>query len=111
MMSVSAEELPRVSLVTNLGTITLELYPKAAPVTVQNFIDLAEGKKEFQLGAGQAPQQRPFYDGLTFHRVIPNFMIQGGCPEGTGRSGPGFTFGDEINAAGIAAESNKSSDP
>ena len=88
-------------MVTNHGTVTFELYPAAAPVTVQNFIDLAEGRKEFLLGEGKPVEQRPFYDGLIFHRVIPNFMIQGGCPEGTGRSGPGFVFNDEINAKGL----------
>src|SRR5213595_125464 len=67
---------------TSLGTIEIELFPEDAPKTVANFETLA--------GKG-------FYDGLVFHRVIPDFMIQGGCPEGTGRGGPGYTFEDEIN--------------
>ena len=67
---------------TSEGAIALELFPDDAPRTVENFRRLA--------GEG-------FYDGLIFHRVIPDFMIQGGCPEGTGRGGPGYTFEDEIN--------------
>ena len=68
---------------TSEGTIELELFPDDAPKTVESFTTLA--------GKG-------FYDGLTFHRVIPDFMIQGGCPEGTGRGGPGYQFEDEFNA-------------
>ena len=67
---------------TNAGAITLELFDEDAPKTVENFRRLAADG---------------FYDGLTFHRVIRNFMIQGGDPEGTGRGGPGYTFEDEIN--------------
>ena len=67
---------------TNLGTIQLELFTDDAPETVGNFTKLA--------GEG-------FYDGLVFHRVIPDFMIQGGCPQGTGTGGPGYTFDDEPN--------------
>ena len=67
---------------TNAGSITLELFDEDAPKTVENFRKLA--------GDG-------FYDGLIFHRVIPDFMIQGGCPQGTGTGGPGYTFEDEFN--------------
>jgi cyclophilin family peptidyl-prolyl cis-trans isomerase len=67
---------------TNAGAVTVELFDDDAPKTVENFRKLA--------GDG-------FYDGLTFHRVITDFMIQGGCPEGTGTGGPGYTFEDEIN--------------
>ncbi len=67
---------------TNRGTIALELFDEDAPETVANFRKLAA---------------ESFYDGITFHRVIPDFMIQGGCPEGTGTGGPGYTFKDEIN--------------
>ena len=67
---------------TSEGTIELELFPDEAPKTVENFTKLA--------GDG-------FYDGLIFHRVIPDFMIQGGCPEGTGTGGPGYKFEDEFN--------------
>ena len=69
-------------LQTTAGPVTLELHDEAAPNTVANFRKLASDG---------------FYDGLTFHRVIPDFMIQGGCPEGTGTGGPGYTFEDEIN--------------
>ena len=72
---------------TNHGTITIELFHKQAPKTVQNFIDLAEGK---ETGS-------PYYDGLIFHRIIDDFMIQGGCPDGTGTGGPGYRFADEIH--------------
>jgi peptidyl-prolyl cis-trans isomerase B (cyclophilin B) len=69
-------------MVTNHGEIRLELFDDDAPKTVDNFRTLARDG---------------FYDGLIFHRVIPDFMIQGGCPEGTGTGGPGYTFEDEIN--------------
>ncbi len=69
-------------LQTTAGPVTVELHDEAAPKTVANFRKLASDG---------------FYDGLTFHRVIPDFMIQGGCPEGTGTGGPGYTFEDEIN--------------
>ena len=72
---------------TTEGTFKAKLFADKAPNTVQNFVDLAEGKKT----------GKPFYDGLVFHRVIPNFMIQGGCPEGTGRGGPGYRFADEFH--------------
>ena len=68
-------------MVTSKGTIRLALYPDQAPMTVANFVNLA---------------QRGYYDGLNFHRVIADFMIQGGCPLGTGTGGPGYQFGDEF---------------
>ena len=67
---------------TSQGTITLELFDEDAPTTVANFRKLAD---------------EHFYDGIIFHRVIPDFMIQGGCPQGTGTGGPGYTFEDEFN--------------
>ena len=67
---------------TNRGAIAIELYDDDAPKTVANFLKLARDG---------------FYDGVIFHRVIPDFMVQGGCPEGTGTGGPGYTFEDEIN--------------
>jgi cyclophilin family peptidyl-prolyl cis-trans isomerase len=70
------------TMVTNHGEIKLELFDDDAPKTVENFRTLV---------------QDGFYDGLIFHRVIPDFMIQGGCPQGTGTGGPGYTFEDEIN--------------
>jgi peptidyl-prolyl cis-trans isomerase B (cyclophilin B) len=68
-------------ILTKKGTITCELYPERAPISVTNFIQLAKGG---------------FYNGLTFHRVVTHFVIQGGCPEGTGRAGPGYTIPAEI---------------
>ena len=81
---------------TNLGEITCELFPQHAPETVANFVGLATGMKEFTDPKTRKPARRPFYDGLTFHRVIPEFMIQGGCPLGTGTGGPGYEFKDEF---------------
>ena len=82
---------------TNKGEINLELYGEKAPVTVANFINLSK---------------RGYYDGLIFHRVIPDFMIQGGCPQGTGTGGPGYQFKDEFHptlrhdTAGILSMAN-----
>jgi len=81
---------------TTLGEITCELFPDKAPVTVQNFVGLATGTKEFVNPETRERAKRPFYDGLTFHRVIPKFMIQGGCPLGSGSGGPGYKFQDEF---------------
>ena len=82
---------------TTLGEITCELFPDKAPVTVQNFVGLADGTKEFVDPKTREQAKRPFYDGLTFHRVIPKFMIQGGCPLGQGTGGPGYKFQDEFS--------------
>jgi len=82
---------------TTLGEITCELFPDKAPVTVQNFVGLADGTKEFVDPATRKGSKRPFYNGLTFHRVIPKFMIQGGCPLGSGTGGPGYKFQDEFS--------------
>ncbi len=89
---------PKVLIKTNQGDIELELFEKAAPKTVANFIGLAEGTKEFTDPKTGEKIKRNYYDGLTFHRVIPDFMIQGGCPLGTGSGDPGYKFEDEINA-------------
>lgn len=83
------------TLKTNRGDIVLDLFPDHAPETVRNFVGLADGSKEYHDDAGRTGQ--PYYDGLTFHRVITGFMIQGGCPIGTGTGGPGYTFKDEIH--------------
>ncbi|MGO1562488.1 MAG: peptidylprolyl isomerase, partial [Actinomycetaceae bacterium] len=82
---------------TNHGDVTIRLFPNQAPKTVRNFVELARGEKEFTDPETGEKVTRPFYDGLTFHRIIPNFMIQGGCPLGVGNGGPGYTFDDEIN--------------
>jgi cyclophilin family peptidyl-prolyl cis-trans isomerase len=74
--------MSQMTMTTNHGDVVLELFDEDAPETVANFRRLA---------------QDGFYDGLIFHRVIPDFMVQGGCPEGTGTGGPGYTFKDEIN--------------
>ena len=81
--------------VTSKGTFTVELYPQHAPATVANFVGLATGSKEWT-DRGGATSSDPLYSGTVFHRVIPNFMIQGGDPEGTGRGGPGYQFEDEF---------------
>src|SRR5258708_5755029 len=81
---------------TTLGKIVCRLFADKTPKTVENFTGLAEGTKEFKDPKTGAKVKRPFYDGLIFHRVIPNFMIQGGCPLGLGMGGPGYKFDDEI---------------
>jgi peptidyl-prolyl cis-trans isomerase B (cyclophilin B) len=81
---------------TSKGEIVLELFEKDAPGTVANFVGLATGTKEFTDPKTGKKTRRNYYDGLTFHRVIPNFMIQGGCPLGTGTGGPGYTIKDEL---------------
>jgi len=75
---------------TDKGEIVLELYDKEAPNTVANFVGLATGKKEWKDPKSGKTVTRPYYDGLTFHRVVPNFVIQGGCPIGNGTGGPGY---------------------
>jgi peptidyl-prolyl cis-trans isomerase A (cyclophilin A) len=82
---------------TSLGNIVIKLLDKEAPKTVENFVGLAEGTKEFTNEKTGKKEQRPFYDGLIFHRVIPEFMIQGGCPQGSGMGGPGYKFADEFH--------------
>ena len=84
------------TLVTSRGDIRVQLFPDTAPKTVENFIGLANGSKAWSDPGTGAQQQRPLYEGLIFHRVIPQFMIQGGDPLGTGRGGPGYSFEDEL---------------
>ena len=79
-MNINQDATYRVTLGTSKGEIVMELDPKLAPVTVNNFVNLARDG---------------YYTGLTFHRVVPDFVIQGGCPEGTGTGGPGYRFDDE----------------
>ena len=79
---------------TTVGTIVIELFEDKTPITVQNFVGLAEGSKTWTSPEGEEKNE-PFYDGLIFHRVIKDFMIQGGCPLGTGTGGPGYQFQDE----------------
>jgi peptidyl-prolyl cis-trans isomerase A (cyclophilin A) len=81
---------------TSMGTLVTELYWDKAPTTVTNFVELAEGKKEWTDPSGKK-SKRPLYDGTMFHRVIPKFMIQGGDPNGNGTGGPGYKFADEFH--------------
>ncbi|MGH9343834.1 MAG: peptidylprolyl isomerase [Terriglobia bacterium] len=82
---------------TTLGRIVCRLFDEQAPVTVQNFIDLVRGTKKWHNAAEKEWEQRPYYNGLTFHRVIPKFMIQGGDYMGNGTGGVGYTFEDEFS--------------
>ena len=91
-----AEEL-FATLETTKGDVVIKLFPDHAPKTVQNFVGLAEGTKEWTDPTTGQPSTARFYDGLGFHRVIDGFMIQGGCPLGTGTGSPGYAFDDEIH--------------
>jgi peptidyl-prolyl cis-trans isomerase A (cyclophilin A) len=81
---------------TSAGTFKIRLFEDKAPKTVANFVGLATGTKEWTDSRTGKASSQPFYDGLIFHRVIDGFMIQGGCPEGSGRGGPGYRFADEF---------------
>ncbi|MCU0641692.1 MAG: peptidylprolyl isomerase [Candidatus Margulisbacteria bacterium] len=83
-------------LETSQGNITCLLYAKQVPLTVENFVTLARGEKEYTDPRTGERAQKPYYDGTIFHRVIPDFMIQGGDPLGLGIGGPGYKFEDEI---------------
>jgi peptidyl-prolyl cis-trans isomerase A (cyclophilin A) len=91
-----AEEL-YATLQTSKGDVVIRLFPNQAPKTVQNFVGLAEGTQEWTDPKTGQPSTGRFYDGLGFHRVIDGFMIQGGCPLGTGTGSPGYSFDDEIH--------------
>jgi len=86
--------------VTNLGEFTVRLMPEHAPVTVANFAELVTGEREWRDPRDGTTKREPLYAGTIFHRVIPDFMIQGGDPAGTGRGGPGYEFADEVTADG-----------
>ena len=84
---------------TSVGTVRCQLYSDKAPMTVANFVGLATGKKPWlDPKSGKLQKGKPYYDGTIFHRVIPDFMIQGGDPTGTGTGGPGYQFADETSA-------------
>jgi len=85
------------TLNTNHGAIRIQLFPDHAPKTVRNFVDLAEGNREWTHPATREKSSAPLYDGTKFHRVIPGFMIQGGDPMGSGMGGPGYSFADEFH--------------
>jgi peptidyl-prolyl cis-trans isomerase A (cyclophilin A) len=86
------------SIQTSLGDVRCTLFPDKAPLTVTNFVQLAEGTREWTDPATQTKVKRPLYAGTIFHRVIPTFMIQGGDPLGNGTGGPGYEFADEVGA-------------
>ena len=98
---------------TSEGQFTIQLFDQEAPRTVENFVGLAEGKKEWTDPKTGEKTMKPYYNGLTFHRVIKGFMIQGGDPLGNGTGGPGYSFADEfgsgrkIDKAGILAMANR----
>jgi peptidyl-prolyl cis-trans isomerase A (cyclophilin A) len=84
---------------TTEGSIVVRLFEQDAPVTVKNFIELAEGTREWTDPRDRQKKTAPLYNGTIFHRVIPNFMIQGGDPAGTGMGGPGYRFEDETKGS------------
>ena len=86
---------PVIEMQTSMGTMKIELMNDLAPKTVENFLGLASGTKEWTDPKTNQKVKRPFFDGLIFHRVIADFMIQGGCPLGNGTGGPGYSFEDE----------------
>jgi len=89
--------MTQATLHTNHGDIVIDLFDDQAPQTVANFVGLATGAKEYRDAQTGQPRTGRFFDGLTFHRVIAGFMIQGGDPQGDGRGGPGYQFGDEFH--------------
>ena len=99
--------------VTSEGNFTVRLFAQEAPKTVENFIGLAQGTKEWTDPRTNKKVKQPYYDGIIFHRVIDGFMIQGGDPLGQGIGGPGYTFADEFhpklrhNTAGILSMANR----
>ena len=85
------------TLHTNHGDVRVALFPQHAPKTVANFTELASGEREWKDPKTGEARHEPFFDGLTFHRIIPGFMVQGGDPVGNGTGGPGYAFDDEIH--------------
>jgi len=100
------------SIKTNMGEMVFDLYYDKTPITVGNFVALSEGTREFTNMKTGKKEKKPFYDGLIFHRVIKNFVIQGGCPLGNGSGSPGYSFVDEFdpklthNSAGLLSMAN-----
>jgi peptidyl-prolyl cis-trans isomerase A (cyclophilin A) len=91
---------PTATFVTSEGSFKVRLMPDHAPNTVANFVELATGRREWRDPRDSQRKTEPLYDGTIFHRVIPDFMIQGGDPEGSGRGGPGYRFEDECPPGG-----------
>jgi len=115
MSALAAEERtevkdPNCIIKTNKGDIVVRLFASEAPKTVANFIGLADGSKVFTDPETKLKVKRPFYSGLIFHRVIKDFMIQGGCPLGTGTGDAGYKFEDEINADALGLDKIKAVD-
>ncbi len=98
---------PLALIKTSMGDIKVVLYVNEAPKTVANFLELAAGKKEWTDTTTKEKVTRPFFDGLIFHRCIKKFMIQGGCPLGTGTGSPGYKFDNEISARGLGLDKMK----
>ena len=96
MVRVTEPGKSTATLRTNKGDIHITLFPDHAPKTVDNFVGLATGEKQYTQPNASGSSSGPFYDGSVIHRVINGFMIQGGDPTGTGRGGPGYEFGDEF---------------
>ena len=92
--------MPTATFVTNRGIFKAKLMPEHAPKTVSNFVDLATGGRAWKDPRDGAEKNEPLYNGTIFHRVIPDFMIQGGDPTGTGMGGPGYQFEDEVPPSG-----------
>jgi peptidyl-prolyl cis-trans isomerase A (cyclophilin A) len=92
--------MPTATFVTSMGSFTVRLMPEHAPNTVSNFVALATGAREWTDPRDGSRSTERLYDGTLFHRVIPDFMIQGGDPTGTGRGGPGYRFDDEVPSDG-----------
>ena len=115
LSAVAQDEAPRspspsypiLVIKTNKGDIRVELWTDAAPNIVENFIGLADGTKEFTDPRSKEKVKRPYYDGLTFHRVIKGFMLQGGCPLGDGTGSPGYKLADEISATELGLDKIK----
>jgi peptidyl-prolyl cis-trans isomerase A (cyclophilin A) len=97
LVTTSSIQTAAATLHTNHGDIKISLFGNHAPKTVANFVGLAQGTKDYSTTNASGGSSGPFYDGAVFHRVIGDFMIQGGDPTGTGRGGPGYQFGDEFH--------------
>src|SRR5438045_1112028 len=98
-MAAEAAAKQTATIETSMGNIVVELYSDQAPNAVANFVGMATGTKEYTDPRNGQKKKGNFYDGVSFHRVIPNFMIQGGDPLGTGTGGPGYKFNDEYPTA------------
>ena len=107
---MSNQKNPLVLMKTSLGDMLIEIYTDKAPNTAKNFIGLATGTQEFMDPKKNETTKKPYFDGLIFHRVIPNFMIQGGDILGNGTGGPGYQFEDEISAVALGLDKLKVKD-